>query len=535
MNTLKSAAVLKIFGNAIIALRAFDVIERVGLALIVYFWLARLFRARDAALAAIVTIIVSASDVADPISSYNHDAVFWAVASGFVASFSLDRVRSLKALIGFSVACGFLAGLSFATKQTIGLGATAGIPFIAAACILQLAGIRRAAIFIAAFTGGWCLSAGALLLWLSYLRILSSFINQAFVKGPAAKASHPSDFLVRFLFVVRLMRRPVILALAALALTFRSWTGFGTPEEQGARSPHDLWRVGLLCMAAIGLGAVASYAGFPFWWHGVTAGQPPIFYTLFSVLLLLLYYSYLYLRRGLSWRQSQCFLFAMVSFATASMLSLSWPAFEAMAVPGLGLLIAITLRGMTDWRRYGIYLVCGVLIFGETLAKLNLPFSFLDLDEPPVRTANYKSSLPALRGFLLPDSTVKLVDGIVRIIREHSTPADTIFVYPEMGLFYILSNRKAPTETTSHNIDVVNDEFARSEAGKVAAAKPAVIIYYRQPEEFLSGQEFIWRSGKRSGQRDIISALETLIPDYKLAGQFSMPESNRQVDVYVRR
>ncbi|MDQ6676005.1 MAG: hypothetical protein M3Z09_01770 [Acidobacteriota bacterium] len=535
LNILKSAAVLKIFGNAAIVLRAFDVIQRVGLGVIVYFWLVRLFRVRDAALAAIVTIIVSASDVADPISSYNHDAVFWAVASGFVGSFALDRLRSLPAFIGFSLGCGFLAGLSFATKQTVGLGATTGIPFIAAACIWQFAGVRRSAIFLAAFTGGWCLSAGALLLWLSYLGVLSSFINQAFVKGPAAKASHPSDFLVRFLFVVRVMRRPVILALAALALTVRSWTGPAIPQEQEPRSSRDLWWLALLSTAAAGLGAAASYAGFPSWWHGVSAGQPPIFFTLFSVAILLLYYSYLYLRRGLSWRQSQYFLFAMVSFATASMLSLSWPAFEAMVVPGLGLLIALTLRGMKDWRSYAVYCVCGALIFGETLARLNLPFSFLDLNEGPVRIAKYRSSLPELRGFLLPQSTVKFVDGAVRIIREHSTPADTIFIFPEMGLFYRLTNRRAPTETDSHNIDVVNDEFSRSEARKVLAAKPAVIIYYREPEQFLKDQDLIWRGGKRSGQWDIVSAVESLIKNYKVAGTFDMPESKRQIDVYVRK
>ena len=122
LSILKSALVLKLFGARLIVLRAFAVFERVVLASVLYFWLARLFRPAVASMAAIVAIILSAGDIADTFTSYSHDAILWTVAAGFSASFALDgrRPRTLAVLGALSGVC---AGLALCTKQSIGGGA----------------------------------------------------------------------------------------------------------------------------------------------------------------------------------------------------------------------------------------------------------------------------------------------------------------------------------------------------------------------------------------------------------------------------
>ena len=107
--------------------------------------------------------------------------------------------------------------------------------------------------------------------------------------------------------------------------------------------------------------------------------------------------------------------------------------------------------------------------------------------------ATRHSVQPQLSGLLLPTNTVSLIDGIVGIVGEHSKPNDAIFVYPEMSLFYILTHRSHPTITGSHNIDVVNDAFARSEARRLLINPPAVLIYERQPEYYLKEEEILSR------------------------------------------
>jgi len=78
---------------------------------------------------------------------------------------------------------------------------------------------------------------------------------------------------------------------------------------------------------------------------------------------------------------------------------------------------------------------------------------------------------------------VRFLDETVSVVAKQTGPGDTIFTYPEMGLLYPLTGRQPPTWAGSHNIDVINDAFARDEAEKLKRARPAVIVYYVSPRK----------------------------------------------------
>jgi hypothetical protein len=139
-----------------------------------------------------------------------------------------------------------------------------------------------------------------------------------------------------------------------------------------------------------------------------------------------------------------------------------------------------------------------------------------------------------LRGFLLPANTIEFVDSTIRIIRENSTPTDTIFVYPELGFFYGATERRPATFSGSHNFDVVPDSMAKDEATRLLRARPAVLVYAPTSEEFLRANEGYWRNGKPSGQRDIIAAVETLAQEYQFVQGFRMYPFGDPVYVFVR-
>ena len=92
LNQLKSAVELAVFGKALIVSRAAAVVERLGIAALLYCWLRRSFSRHAAAVAAFVTIVVSAGDRTDPLASYNHDAILFAMVCGYAASLALDTV-----------------------------------------------------------------------------------------------------------------------------------------------------------------------------------------------------------------------------------------------------------------------------------------------------------------------------------------------------------------------------------------------------------------------------------------------------------
>jgi hypothetical protein len=545
---LRSAAVLSLFGKTLIALRAAGVFERLFLATLLYAWLARFFKAGNAALATIVTMVVSSMDFSDPLSSYNHFTILMSVAAGLASSYALDEDRAPRTLLFLGAIAGGFAFLSIACKQTIGLAITVALPVVVGACLLRLENLRKTLAYLAGFIAAWLAGLALLAAWFARMGILRIFFQQIFVTGPAAKSSHPGDFVSRTLYIVNMMRSEFVLGLigAGICCVAVIWAGRRTGEPQDATRASWFQILGILWL---GICAIAFSFKVP---HnlldrylldspvGTVIDSFRIVRSLIflvylgSALLGLFYWLRFFSTRGLSRRQSQFFLFTAVSFSIAFMLSLSFPAFEAMTVPGLGLLLAALLEETSGWRKYLIYALCTALLMFDIQLKLDVPFAFAGWAEPPVALATQTSTLPELKGMRLPQPTVDFVDNTVRIIQQNSSPTDTIFTYPEFSFLYGASHRMPATFSGSHNIDVVPDALAREEASRLLRHPPAVIIYGAESDRFLIGQEILWRNSKPSGQRAIIAAVKTLAAQYKEAARFVPFGHLGYVHVYVR-
>jgi hypothetical protein len=537
LNTLKAALLLKVFGPFLIVTRAAGVAERVLIAVVLFQWLRRLFAVQYAFTAGLVTIVLSAGDLADPIASYNHDAIMWAIFSGFAASFVLDasdRWRILRA----AAASGIFAGLSLITKQTIGLGAAIAVPAIVALLLLNAKSWRAIVLWICGFTAGCAVPVALLAAWLHSLHAWMTFLTMAFLKGPAAKGGHITDFIRRELMVASSNWFLVSLAVIAIAC---SAAAFLRSERNPQAEPNEppggkaQWRSARPLAAGFSLVILAAellaLAGLGTI-HNLS--KSAVYFVFISVTILLLAYGMKSLRRKLSVREQQFALFAAVSFFVAFFLSLSWPAFEAMALPGLGFLVAAVLEGVQPARRRYVYAVLGCLLFVQTLEKLNLPFGFDGLNESPVRLEVQASSLPQLRGLRLSPDMNAFLESTVSTIATHSTPHDTILTYPEMSLFYLLSDRTYPTLAASHNVDVVNDAFAAEESARILAGRPAVVIYMKATPEEAAHEDDIWRFGKPSGQHRLRAAVEQLTAGYRLTETWRVGQDQRQIAVYVR-
>jgi hypothetical protein len=215
------------------------------------------------------------------------------------------------------------------------------------------------------------------------------------------------------------------------------------------------------------------------------------------------------------------------------MLFLSWPGFEAMVMPGLPLLVAVLLEKTSGLHHVSIWCICAVLLFAQTADKLVYPYEFSYWADAPVRLATVTPTLRELKGLKLEAGTVKLIENVTEIIQAHSTPGDTIFTYPAMPMFYILSGRWFPTYSGDHNIDVVPDSLAEDEAATLVKKKPAVIVFSDMPPRVYEVDDLLWRGGHPSGQHVIAEAIRTLAKSYTLAGSFQ-PYSGYPIRVYVR-
>jgi hypothetical protein len=535
LNQFKSGILLSLFGEKLIVSRAAGVIERSLIALLLYFWLLRFCRPAQAVVAAFATLVISTTDLADPIASYNHDAIFFAMISGYLAGFVLNRNRSTRSILWIGVAAGIAAALSFLTKQTIGLGATVAVPLVVAALVWRMQTFHRAITWLVAFIVGVVIPVGALFIWLARLGSLKVFLVAIFIKGPAAKSQHGGgDFLSRAIRAGQIAPRPMVLAICAALigvwLLIRSQRRNLEQEDDSQR--WEMPATALFGIIAIALGAILSYRH----WGEAHKSWPSnmIFVTIVAVVVLLLLGTWQLLKGTLTEHQAQVYLMAAVSFNIAFMLSLSFPIFAPMLLPGVGLIIAGSIAGSRRLGRLAVYAIVLLVCVDAVRLKLELPFGFGNFTDGPVSAATVRSDQASLSGILLPAETVRLVDSVAHIVASNTTPADTIFTYPEMALFYSLTDRRWPTATASHNVDVVNDAMAKEEAARLLANPPKVIIYLPETEQELLNQEAVWRNGHRMGQRDIIAAIETLAKGYRLAGVYPTFPSNQDLRVYVR-
>jgi len=545
---LRCAAVLSLFSKTMVAIRAAGVFERVLLATLLYAWMARFFKAGNAALATIVTMAASASDFSDPLSSYNHFTILLSVAAALASSYALDENRTRHTLLAIGAVAGAFAFLSIASKQTIGLAITVCLPIIVGGCLIRLDGLRKSIAYLGGFFAAWFACLAFLVAWSVRMGILRTFLQQIFVTGPAAKASHASDFFTRFIYVYKSMRWESAFGLIGFLICCAALHRAGLRDQEPEDATRSSWYL-VLGALLLGVGAIALSFVVPHQildnyllssplgtyidsYRIVRSLIPFVFFG--SGLLGVAYFLRFCSKGGLSRRQSQFLLFTAVSFSIAFMLSLSYPAFEAMTIPGLAFFLAALLEETPGWRRWLVYTACMALLIFEIQLKLTVPFAFAGWVEPPVAVANQTSSLPELKGLRLPKSTVDFVETTVHIIQQNSSPTDTIFVYPEFSILYGTSHRMPATFSGSHNIDVVPDAFARQEAAQLLRHPPAVIIYGAESDAFLLGQEQLWRNGHLSGQRALIAAVKTLGAQYQEVGTFVPYGHLGDVHVYVR-
>jgi len=430
-----------------------------------------------------------------------------------------------------AIVSGASAALSLLSKQTVGLGAVVCVGVAGAILLGKTDGVRRAAVWSLSFTAGGALPLAATALWLWIMHVLQAFLQMLFVAGPAAKAGHSSEFLLREVVVASINWKRLLAAVAGLALSWRA-----IRRGLQAKDPRVTAGWAQAAWVAAGLVIIGTAEAMAFTTLPVLRNfsKCAVYYVMLGLTIWLATQMVWLFRAGITRRAAQSILFCAVAWSIAVMLSLSWPAFEPMTLPGLGFLLAATLDGVRDRYRWFPLLLMAVMVFLQVREKLDEPFGFGHQNEAAVRFANAASNEPQLRGMRLPPQMVRFLDDTVTLVSTQTRPGDTVFTYPEMGLLYPLTRRQPPTWASSHNIDVINDAFARDEAERLIRARPKVIIYGRLPESAREEEERVWRGGARSGQRDLVAAVEELAEGYRLSGTYVVAPGGPPIEVYVR-
>jgi hypothetical protein len=155
------------------------------------------------------------------------------------------------------------------------------------------------------------------------------------------------------------------------------------------------------------------------------------------------------------------------------------------------------------------------------------PYYWWSLAQPDVRTATQPVKLKYLHGFLLSKETVRVYSEVISIVEKYTKPGDSIYAFPNIPVFYLLTNRRPDTFAIVNWFDVLPDKLAIDEAKHILWSPPKVIIWLDIPDSVWAEHEKMFRGGQLSGQRKIAMAVKELtsIGDrYILEAMFEVPE-----------
>ena len=515
LSILKDAAIIRLFSHTLLALRLDGVLERVALCVLVYWWLSRFFRHTDSFLGVIVAVVFFASDPADALISYHHDAVFLAVLAGYCAHrFMTGESKAPRLAAFFS---GLAAGGCMMTAQTVGGGITLSVPAVVFFVMCRRRQIEPGLQFVSWYAAGWLVLVGGILLWLQSQHALQSFLRCVFLSS-SAKGATSHVFLRPFvdrsdtLIVVTVF-------LLILSLAMRS---VGKPARE---SYVKL----LVIFGAVLLMLVAAYTAATLNWHATQLSLHMELHlmagTLAGSVLLGIYILFVETRGAPDLHSDGLLLLSAVSFTTAYTLSLSFAFYGPMVMPGMALVIAAMMHyfGRSAPLRILCTAACLLFVFVEVAMRIEIPFDWMLWQESSAVTAHYRSRYPLLSGLRISEPTGPIVDRITSLILANAPPGGTLFVYPYFPTLYSLTGLRPPTYGYLHYLDVAPTWLCERDARTLVQNPPSVLVRLVESEGQLQWSEWLYRDGKRSGTREIIAAMDRITPRYRLLETFAVP------------
>jgi hypothetical protein len=149
---------------------------------------------------------------------------------------------------------------------------------------------------------------------------------------------------------------------------------------------------------------------------------------------------------------------------------------------------------------------CALLSTTLIYSKLDRPYAWWGVSEPSTRSARLHIDNPVLKGLYISPETEKTFSGAINVLRSEKT--NSIFSFPNIPIFYLITNTWPKSKAIITWFDFLNDKDAIAESIRLKGDPPDTIIYLDLPEEAWSAHERLFREGKPLGQRDIQAWLD---------------------------
>jgi len=534
---LEINVLIKIFGYAFIVMRFFGLTERLLLASVIYLIFLRALPAKYAALAAITSIAIFASNTTDVIYSYYQSCLLLGLISVYIILIYFSHALAKNETTRFDwlvVIAGIAGGLSFLTKQTTGLFVPLVI-LVISFIIMAKTSLAKAWRNTCLYLVGFFAPVAYVFYWLHTKGVLSYYIQQVYLGSKGSKGG--SLITILFGFLPRILTANCISSILLLAIA--GWLlCYFMPKIASCNkllpienkliifSPRDknisfLITLGLLTITGVYLiyfsplffKIINKIYVFLNFFHLKLFFIHILF---FIVIVLFIHYLVKFYKTQSKDNNENIYfiLISAVSFAVMYAHGLSYSIEEHSVVPAFGLLFSYLIllnHPFAKIKNLIISLVCLSVIYLCAVQRISWPYEWWGWKEPDIRTANTIPTLPLLKGFRLSENTNKIITEITNFITTHSSKNDSIYTFPHIPLFYILSDRYPNTYALIHYFDVCPDSAAETDAKTLEKSPPKIIIWMEFPEDVWKFHENTFRQGHQSGQRKLQSLINKFI------------------------
>lgn len=523
-----SQLIFALFGPHLIALLTVGVLLRIAGACALYALLLRIARPSHAAVATLTALFVSSVDISDTPYYYNHVGTAFVLVGCWLGAVSATRGGLAGRLAG--VGSGALLTYAVAAKQTM---LFASFSALLALGILALPRPRVGWLaWMASLVAGAAVSVGVVVAWLAHYGIVGAFLS-TMRKAPQGKGGVGRSLFRPLALVFELPQVELVtiaaLVIVALVVTLTALNARG--KRLGSPIAWVLAPLALVLFVRAGLGGrlgdtrtlmlLATAVG---WWG--------------SLALALVHATSLRARDFDPVRRAQLALGGL-SFGVGYSFAVSWPLFENMALPGLAVVLAALLErppspARERWRG-ALLALAGAFALLAGYRKAMDPWGWGLWREPPLETPRGRSDVPGLEGVSLSDPAAKLFNAVAMTAESLTRPGDRMYVYPNMPILYAIADRRPATFSPVHWVDTCTDELGAADAELLVREPPKLLVIREDPPDFVAGEERLYRGGRRSSVRDIVSALAAIKPRYEEVGRFRSPGATLPIGVYVRR
>ncbi len=230
-----------------------------------------------------------------------------------------------------------------------------------------------------------------------------------------------------------------------------------------------------------------------------------------------------------SLKEAQFFSIVYVCFVSMHFLSTAWME-ELFIMPVFALVMALLFRRSLISNKIitqGVLLVVVIfVVFTAITQKQLMPYNWWCWSSVGLNNSDkvyVNSKISGLKGFTFDVDTEEAYENIIDAINLYSKRKDRVFNFPHIPLFNILTNRSTGMYAVAYYFDVCPDSIAALGEMQLRKNPPKMVIWNDFSPDIWNRHETVFRGGKRSGQRDILSWYDSVVvPNYCLVYQYKM-------------